>query len=384
MKNLIVFLFLVIMALSCDSGKETGVTHIYGTFTEYGNKWIFLEELDIRQSIKLDSVKINPDGDFGLKLEISEPGFYVVKSNSDNYIILQLDFKENVKLFSENEMFASGYNVKGSKNSELLRDYELFSYKQKSKVDSLSDIFYSNQGSTDFIDLKESLDSTYMELYNTQRKYVIDFIENNPGSLSSLIVLNRKFGQSKVLDDEDDFSYFSLVDSALMENYPNNKHARDHHRRALEMKARIYDRILAGEKLKPGKTAPNIVLKDTSDNFISLKNLAGKKVLIYFWAGWNAKSRQDNRLLSKRYNDLKSKNIEILGVSLDENEKIWLGAVRLDKLPWINGSDLLGLKSPVKEDYNLTEELPFYYFVDEERKILFRDRDVKKILAQLE
>ena len=146
----------------------------------------------------------------------------------------------------------------------------------------------------------------------------------------------------------------------------------------------MYDKFVADKKLEPGKKAPNIVLKDTSGQFISLKDLAGQKVVVYFWAGWNAKSRQDNRKLVSVYSKLKEGKIEILGVSLDENEKVWKGALKLDKLPWINGSELRGLDSKVKKDYNISDELPYYYIVDENRKILYRDKNLKAVLNKID
>lgn len=158
----------------------------------------------------------------------------------------------------------------------------------------------------------------------------------------------------------------------------------DHHNRMEEIRGRKFDRFTAEEKLQPRKTAPNIVVRDTSNNPVALKTLKGKKVLICFWAGWNAKSRQDNRKLLELYPKLRQNNVEVFGVSLDENEIVWKGAIKLDRLPGIQGCDLKGLNSDVMKDYNLTDRLPYYYFVDEERKILFRDKDFNKIINRLE
>ncbi len=158
----------------------------------------------------------------------------------------------------------------------------------------------------------------------------------------------------------------------------------DHHERVEKIRGENFEQFYADKKLEPGNKAPNIVLKDTSGQFISLKDLGGQKILVYFWAGWNAKSRQDNQKLINLYPKYKKAGLEILGVSLDENEKVWKGAVKIDELPWINGSDLKGLDSKIKKNYNLTGDLPYYYMVDEKRIILFRDRDIDKILVKIE
>ncbi|MCD4730917.1 MAG: peroxiredoxin family protein, partial [Bacteroidales bacterium] len=154
--------------------------------------------------------------------------------------------------------------------------------------------------------------------------------------------------------------------------------------RVQQIRGDTFDRFVADNKLEPGKKAPNIMLKDTSGQFISLKGLSGKKVLICFWAGWNAKSRQDNRKLILLYPKLHANNMEIFGVTLDEHEKVWKGALKLDKTPWIQGSDLMGMNSKIIKDYNILDELPYYYIVDEERKIIFRNRDLDTIIIKLD
>ena len=60
------------------------------------------------------------------------------------------------------------------------------------------------------------------------------FIKQNPGSLTSLIVLNYKFGLTPVMKMEDDFSVFLDIDSALSIHYPDNKHVIFHHQRVID------------------------------------------------------------------------------------------------------------------------------------------------------
>jgi peroxiredoxin len=230
------------------------------------------------------------------------------------------------------------------------------------------------------MEIKAELDSVYDIIYLDQRKYVADFVKEHPSSLVSLIVLNRKLGNSEVIDEEKDFHLFHQTDSLLTLNYPNNKHVLDHQKRTKEIRLRIFDYYQAERKVIPGKKAPDIVLNDTAGNPHSLKSFMGKKVIVYFWAGWDARSRQDNRKLVKMYDELKSNNTEIIGVSLDENEIVWKGAVKLDKLPWLNVSSLDGFRSEVKKSYNVPDELPFYYLLDEEHKIVGKSNKLAEIL----
>jgi len=378
------FLILIIITIvSCYREKETGLTSITGSFPKYAGEWLYLEQLEVRNAVILDSVKINKEGKFVFNLEIEDAGFYILRINEENYLVLQLEKNETVKVNSNNDYFSTGYEVKGSPGSQLLMEFERFMTKQKQRVDSLAYVFKTSQGEPDFYDTKLKLDSIYVIVYNDQRKYIKEFIGKNSGSLASLIIINSKLGNNKVMDEEEDFIYFHRIDSALTINYTENKHCINHHNRVKKIRQKKLDRFIADEKLKPGKKAPDIVIRDINDQIVSLQDMGGQKILVYFWAGWNAKSRQDNKKLVAIYNELKQHNIEILGVSLDENEKVWKGAIKLDKLPWIQGSDLKGLKSPVNKAYNLNDELPFYYFVDVDKKIIFREKDVDKVIEKM-
>jgi peroxiredoxin len=380
---ILLFLLAGIFLGSCSHSKNQDSALISGLAPELAGEWVYLEELEVKRLVMIDSVKADEQGIFRFNLKLSEPGFFILRTLPENRITLLIDVNEKVEINCKNKLFNVGGKVSGSPGSKLLFDFEEFILNQKHKIDSLAEVFYAYEGTPEFLKKKFELDSSYSVILEDQRRYVMDFIDNNRGSLATLLVLNRKLGNSRVMDEEEDFTYFHRVDSALSILYPGNKHVVDHHNRVEEIRGRKFDRFTADEKLKPGKRAPNIVLRDTSNQPIALKSLINKKVLICFWAGWNAKSRQDNRKLVKLYPDFRKNNIEVFGVSFDENEIVWKGAVKLDCLPGIQGSDLKGLNSEVMKDYNLNDKLPFYCIIDKEQMIIYRDSNFGKIIEQL-
>jgi hypothetical protein len=382
-RQIIYFLLVPLIVGSCSTDKKPGVATISGSAPEIADQWIFLEELEVGRLVMDDSVKTDKQGNFKFEVQLTGPSFYVLMTSKENRMTLLIDQNENIVINCKSKSFDKECFVSGSPGSALLISFEQFMLSQKRKIDSLAQVFYDYESSPDFLKKKLELDSIYSLIMEDQRKYVMNFINKNNESLSSLLVINRKLGNNIVLDEEEDFIYFHRIDSALSLLYPGNKHVMDHHNRVEEIRRRIYARFTADENLQPGKKAPNIVVRDTINQPIALKSLEGKKVLICFWAGWNAKSRQDNRKLVELYPKLKKNNFEVFGVSMDENEIVWKGAIRLDRLPGMQGSDLKGLSSEVMKDYNLADQLPFFYIVDEERKIIYRDRDFDKIILQL-
>jgi hypothetical protein len=377
------FLSAVVVISSCSHRQEQFATSISGMLQGCAGMMIYLEELDVSSRNVLDSARISSEGRFGFKVPADDAGFYILRTTPENMLLLAVEPGENVEISINDSVFGTRTEIINSPGSVKLKDFESFMIHQKARVDSLADIYYKSQDSLNFFDKKTELDSAYKIIYEDQRRYVMDLINKYPGSLTSLIVLNRKLGMNTVLDEEDDFVYFHRIDSALMITHQNNKHSLDHHKRVEEIRGRIFDRFTAEEKLKSGEKAPNIVVHDTTGKLIALRSLAGEKVLIYFWAGWNAKARQDNRKLVPFYPELRKRNIELFGVSLDENRVVWLGALKLDKLPGIQGSDLKGLNSEAVKDYNLARDILWYYLIDEDQKILYRSKDFDEVVARI-
>jgi peroxiredoxin len=384
----IIFSLLILAHIfSCNRDEDTATTVIKGRFSAHSDEYVYLEEIKVHDVIMLDSMKANGKGDFKFMLKQKQDGFYLVKTTKDDsYLVLQLNRGEKVEVDSDSAVFLNGYSVAGSPGSVLLLDFEVFMIKQKVRIDSLYNVFIREQYQPDFLDVKSQLDSIYQVIVDNQKAYIREFIEEHPSSLTTLMVVNRKLGRAEILDEDEDFEYFHKLDSALMIRYPDNDHALDNHERVEKIRLRKFDRFEAEKKMQIGMKAPNIVMKDTADNFVSLRDIVfngNDYVVIYFWAGWNAKSRQDNKTLVSLYNEFRKYKIEIFGVSLDENKKVWIGAIKLDKLPWIQGSDMLALNSPVMKAYNLSGELPFYYIVDKKREIVYKDKDLNKIIRKL-
>ena len=383
-RKIIWFVFIIISFTFCVQQKEDGQAMISGQFTKYPGQWIYLDELEVKKTIPIDSVRTDDEGNFTFELKLDDAGFYLLKTSPTNHLILLIEKEENIEVHSSNLDFLEGYEVGGSPGSMILSEYNDFMFNQKSRLDSIGKVYNESKGSEDFLSVKNKLDSVYLSIVADQKEYIQDFINENPGSLASLIVLNRKLGMAEVVDEEADFRLLFITDSLLSQKYPGNKHVLDHHQRVKEIQTRIFDNYLLEQKLKPGKKAPDIVLPDTSGQPLSLKSFTGKTVIVYFWAGWNAGSRQDNRRLVNLYPELTSKGFDILGVSLDENNIVWKGAIKLDKLPWKQVSDLLGLNSKIKQDFNVPDDLPYYYLLDDELKIVSKNNQLDSILIKLE
>jgi len=109
------------------------------------------------------------------------------------------------------------------------------------------------------------------------------------------------------------------------------------------------------KRAQTGIKATDFTQNDLNGKPFTLSSLRGKYVLVDFWASWCAPCRAENPNVVKAYNELKNKNFEIVGVSLDYpgGKAVWEEAVKKDGLPWIHVSDLKGWKNEVAVMYGV-------------------------------
>lgn len=81
----------------------------------------------------------------------------------------------------------------------------------------------------------------------------------------------------------------------------------------------------------PGEMIPDIVLMDSEGESLALNELKGKKVVLNFWASYDAQSRATNVQL---YNFLSGNNIDVtfISVSFDENLNVLERTLAMDRL----------------------------------------------------
>jgi thiol-disulfide isomerase/thioredoxin len=143
--------------------------------------------------------------------------------------------------------------------------------------------------------------------------------------------------------------------------------------------------VIAKAQPKPGDLAYEIALTTPKGDTVSLSSLQGKVVLIDFWASWCGPCRLSNRHLTKLYSKYKSKGFEIYGVSLDENKKDWIKAIKQDRIIWPQVIDNRGWEAQTAIDWGLYQ-IPTSYLINKEGIIVAVDlekNDLEKALKDL-
>lgn len=110
-----------------------------------------------------------------------------------------------------------------------------------------------------------------------------------------------------------------------------------------------------------GEKAKEFTVQDEQGNKLKMGDLAkGKKVLLIdFWASWCKPCRNEIPNVKKLYELYKDKGLEVVSVSIDQNEKAWKKAVKDENLQWPNFLDRLGAADVYK-----VKSIPAMFLID--------------------
>lgn len=189
----ILLLFLILIT-SCNTDKNSMI--ISGEIDGLRKGTLYLQTLKDSLIISLDSVKIDGDSKYKLKTNIEEPDLfylYLDKYDGDslNDVITFFGNKGDIIINSRLQTFDSGYEISGSKNSELLNEYLSIIRQYNFQNLDLLEIFYNAQIENN----QDRIDSVNLELENLIRRkylYSLNFaITNSDYEISPYIAISQ-------------------------------------------------------------------------------------------------------------------------------------------------------------------------------------------------
>jgi hypothetical protein len=219
-----IFAFIVV---SCHQESNSNRFVIQATFSSSKGENISLCELDVEKVIALDSSKIGNDGQISFSHHLDQPGFYLLKFPDGRRLILVIKNGETILIKGNLKKPTSDLSISGSEESQFLQAFFSETAKNTGRIDSIKKLLLQHEGLDDFLKVSMTADSLFFRISGDQKKLEKAFIDKNPRSLSSLIVLNYSFGPKPVLSLEEDLPYYQKL-MGLFTIYPKNKHVLYH------------------------------------------------------------------------------------------------------------------------------------------------------------
>ena len=312
--------YIAVLALFAACTGNNGYT-INGEIenTQDGDS-IFLISMENRRMVKLDAAVIK-DGKFMMKGVQDNPvvRYLVYKYQEDDGQMVEFFLENgniNIKM-ADDHSFMSG-TPNNDAYQAVLTDSEEMQEQMSSIYDALaSDEITDAQRETYTEQAEETMDKLLDITFNGIRK--------NIGNAAGIFLLKNYYYymETPVLAE--------IVGMISEQTLAND-----------EQLQRIKEQTNKLTATAAGQQFTDFELKDPDGRAVKLSDYAGKGkvVLVDFWASWCGPCRQEMPNVVKVYNQYKNKGLEIVGVSLDQNEEAWKKGIADLNMTWPQMSDL--------------------------------------------
>ena len=233
MKRYIWGLSLIVLTTLLAGCKHDTFT-ISGTLEGGAGKTLWLEEIAPDGPIFIDSIPVNSKGQFKYRYKMPYRSLYNLHTTADNYIVTLPDYGEKLKIGGRYDNLSVSYTIEGSPESGLLWLLQQYTNDGAEVLNALVDttqhyaqlLFDGKITNEDVLRKKDETDSIYRLTFQEQQDYVYRFLQENQGSLSTLIALYKPFNNRLLIDtrNPNSIEWYDLVLEGLQERYPDNPH----------------------------------------------------------------------------------------------------------------------------------------------------------------
>ena len=203
--------YLLVFFASCGSKDDIVIE---GTLENGAGKTVFIEEMTPESRLFLDSITLDSKGHFKFRYAMPYKTFYNVHVSDEDYIVLLPDMGEHITLTGVYDSLSRSYHLQSGHESQLLWQLQDYANDGNRQLRALVAMGVQN----------EYTDSIYLSIFSQQQKYVVHFIDENLGSLTTLIALYKPFNNRPLINPEDSFDFYPMVLEGLEEVLPDNPH----------------------------------------------------------------------------------------------------------------------------------------------------------------
>ena len=220
MKTIKILCIAATLCLFAACSNNTDTYRLSGKLENCDECTLYLMEMQSQGVKALDTIKANKNGSFSVDERLDYESIFLLQGPSD-YIMIFPKKGEKINIAADYTSLSSTYNVKGSEESSKLK---LLSDKQIMTRVALKAMYDQlNMADADSYDtVRQEIAAKYKMLRDNQRSFLINYINTNKGSLTTLVALYRNMENSPLIDFKTDLDVYKNVLDGLKKTYPDN------------------------------------------------------------------------------------------------------------------------------------------------------------------
>jgi thiol-disulfide isomerase/thioredoxin len=211
-----------------------------------------------------------------------------------------------------------------------------------------------------------SLDSVYIEM-NKSIDILVENLLSDEQKLNEITVYLFKFLEKRSLFNASEYLAIKLLNE-----------------KSCTINADFAAQLESYRAMKKGNIAPDFDFKkeviapdyDASKQPKKLSDLKSKYTVVVFGASWCLQCPQELSKISGLYKKWKEQSVEVVFISLDEDEKLFKSFASV--FPFISICDYQKWESPIAQTYHVFAT-PTIYLLDNKREILLRPNSVSQL-----
>lgn len=379
-KKILLSVLAIVTLFSCSRKDQMKIS---GDIQNASKQKVYLEQLNVDQSVVVDSTETNRKGQFSFKREVTTPTFYNVRIGKNAFVTLLGEPDMHIQLKGNLEDLNNNYWVDGSEGSLWLKmlNYQLNQTRQT--MDSLRNAYNALPEGKAYDSIRVHLETEWDTITGRQIKFSKDFILKHAVSPASYYALYQKFDNDNfILTPETNLHSYKIVASALKAMFPESQYTKAILKHLDLIKKN--DNILRLQQLIANSetTLPEIKLPNSEGDTIALSSLKGKFVVLDFSVLGGADGRAYAAEMKKVYDKFRNRGVRIYQVCLDQNRLVWQRLVKQYNITWDCVWDADALQSRIARRWNI-RTVPANFIINPKYEIVGKDLTGRRLEDRL-